>query len=371
MGNKKTILCIVPLPPPITGAATASQTVVRYFKRYHYVTVMQYQRGDLVDGKFSTRQFLRVIFLGVKLMFLKLDFDSIYLVISSTFWGNLRDLFWLAMMGERLSKKTVLHLHGSNLDRYLIQSSLPVKALNRRLLGRVKKAIVLGETFQNIFSGYISGDKVRIAKNYFDSTLLISEKSLQKKIDASQRVCILFLSNLVVRKGYRILLEAFMGLPKTVRDRAELRFAGELPVSEKPREFLDMIKIEKNIFYHGVVLGDEKRELLWHSHVFCLPTSYQYEGQPISILEAYASGCVVLTTNHGGIKDIFINGQNGYFIDDSTTGVNIEDLREKLTLSILNFDKTKHIALFNRREAEEKYSEELYCRSIEGILAEN
>jgi glycosyltransferase involved in cell wall biosynthesis len=369
--GKKSILCIVPFPPSITGAALASQTLVDYLKCHYRVAVLQYQRGNLISGKFSLRQFLKVLSLGLKLRFLKLDFDCVYLVISSTLWGNLRDLFWLAMMGERLNRKTVLHLHGSNLDRYLIQSNSLVKALNRLLLGKVRKAIVLGETFQNIFSGYISDGRISVVKNSFHPALLIPEKLLQKKINAPQKIRILFLSNLVARKGYRLLLEAFISLPETVRSRAELHFAGEIPVSEKPRDFLSMIKTRKNIFYHGPVSGDNKRELLWHAHVFCLPTLYQYEGQPISILEAYASGCIVLTTNNGGIKDIFIDGQNGYFISDSVVDVNKDNLRGKLELSILNFDKSKGIVLFNRREAEEKYSQELYCRKIENILVEN
>jgi glycosyltransferase involved in cell wall biosynthesis len=45
--------------------------------------------------------------------------------------------------------------------------------------------------------------------------------------------------------------------------------------------------------------------------VLCLPTSYPYEAQPLVILEAYAAGCAVVTTNHAGIPDVFTPGENG------------------------------------------------------------
>jgi glycosyltransferase involved in cell wall biosynthesis len=63
--------------------------------------------------------------------------------------------------------------------------------------------------------------------------------------------------------------------------------------------------------YHGdssaciIVDGPGKKNLFSEAHIFCLPTYYPYEGQPIAILEAFASGCVVITTNHSGISDFF------------------------------------------------------------------
>jgi glycosyltransferase involved in cell wall biosynthesis len=36
-----------------------------------------------------------------------------------------------------------------------------------------------------------------------------------------------------------------------------------------------------------------------------------FEGQPISILEAYASACLVLATGQDGIRDVFTDAVNG------------------------------------------------------------
>ena len=365
MGDRKSILCIVPLPTPITGAAIASETIVNYLKQSYDVVVIPYQRGNLISGKFSIRQLLKIIVLGMKLNYIKKDFDAIYFVISSTFWGNMRDLFFLTMLNNKLRGKTILHLHGANMDRYLKKASSPVKVFNKRLLRKVKRAIVLGESFKNIFDGYISDTKIGIVKNYFTPSLLIDEASLLRKFNFPEKVNILFLSNLIREKGYELLLEAFLSLREEVSGRAILHFAGEIYSDKEKTSFLDKIKNKDDIFYHGPVAGIEERELLWKTHIFCLPTYYKYEGQPISILEAYASGCIVLTTNHGGIKDIFQDGINGFFID---IDIAKNKLREKLEMLIVNLDNHKHIAIYNRKEALDKYTEKRFCMEIEQIL---
>jgi len=52
------------------------------------------------------------------------------------------------------------------------------------------------------------------------------------------------------------------------------------------------------------------------NYIFCLPTYYPNEGQPISILEAMANGCAIVTTDHGGIKDV-VTKENGIFVGKS------------------------------------------------------
>jgi len=333
---------------------------------------MQYQRGTLISGEFSLKQLIKFLLIGIQMTLKKNSFDCAYLVISSSSWGNPRDLFLLALMGQQLQKKTVLHLHGSNIDRYFKRSPLYLKTLNKLILSQVRSSIVLGETFQNIFDGYIPSKKIEIVKNCYDPSLLISEADLEIKFKTFDKINILFLSNLIKEKGYLLLLDAFLSLPLNIRDKANLHFAGEVKSEKEKTSFLKIIKDMKNIFYHGPVDGQKKRGLLWNAHIFCLPTYYKYEGQPITIIEAYAAGCMVLTTDNGGIRDVFTNGDNGFFIDinleNSDRNENIIQVKKMLENVIPNTSNYKDIACFNRGVAMHKYSETLYCKSIENIL---
>lgn len=51
-----------------------------------------------------------------------------------------------------------------------------------------------------------------------------------------------------------------------------------------------------------------------HADIFCLLSDY--EGLPMSILEAMSSGCPVVASNVGGISEMVMNGNNGYVLEN-------------------------------------------------------
>jgi glycosyltransferase involved in cell wall biosynthesis len=63
----------------------------------------------------------------------------------------------------------------------------------------------------------------------------------------------------------------------------------------------------------GWVTGEKKRELLARCTVFTLP-SYN-EGQPMSVLEAMASGAPVLSTRVGGVPDALRDRVEGLLVE--------------------------------------------------------
>ena len=106
--------------------------------------------------------------------------------------------------------------------------------------------------------------------------------------------------------------------------------------------------------------GKSKEELLAQAHVFCLPTYYSYEGQPISILEAYASGCAVLTTDHSGIFDIFTPGMNGWQVRPQSPESIVEVLVEIAAAPVV----AAQIGQWNRQQAEQNYTRSEHLRAL-------
>ena len=88
------------------------------------------------------------------------------------------------------------------------------------------------------------------------------------------------------------------------------------------------------------------------------------EGQPISILEAYASGCAVITTGQPGIRDVFTDGVNGFEIPLGSSG----GLADVLAKAPEVADLLRAMAVGNRRTAEERYRPVTFTGALAGIL---
>ncbi|HBC78662.1 MAG TPA: glycosyl transferase, partial [Bacteroidales bacterium] len=80
---------------------------------------------------------------------------------------------------------------------------------------------------------------------------------------------------------------------------------------EKVNSLLNMAK--DHIHFLGV--KSNVNDYLYSSDAFCL--SSHFEGMPISLIEAFACGCIPVCTPVGGIVDLIDNGITG-FISSST-----------------------------------------------------
>ncbi len=89
-----------------------------------------------------------------------------------------------------------------------------------------------------------------------------------------------------------------------------------------------------------------------------------FEGQPISILEAYASGCAVITTGQHGIRDVFADGVNGFEAAAGSVG----SIAAALTRARDNVDRLRQMALVNRRTAAERYRNANFTAAVAHIL---
>ncbi len=94
-----------------------------------------------------------------------------------------------------------------------------------------------------------------------------------------------------------------------------------------------------NITFLGSLNTKEVGYLLRRTDIFAYPTQ-MHEGLPITILEAAANKCAVITTAKGGIKEIIHDGENGLIMEDSH-----KDLVKKLILLIEDKYKRERLAL--------------------------
>jgi glycosyltransferase involved in cell wall biosynthesis len=366
--NLLSVLIIAPLPPPVTGQSVAVQALFDQLNfDGHNVVLINMSKDTFRQGISSLSRVLEVLSLIWRTLRAGRNFDTVYLTNAESLAGNLKDMLLLAVLG-RLRAKTWLHLHGGAGMRNLLADRTGwLGRLNAYFLRRVAGVIVLGERLAPIFDGYVKPDQVRVVKNFAADALFIDADRMAEKWADTKVLRVLFLSNLLPGKGHEELLNAIRSLSPVLQTRFRFDFAGGFESTTDKERFQATIIDLPGVHYHGVVHGEEKQALLAQAHVFCLPTFYPYEGQPISILEAYASGCMVLTTDHSGIFDIFTPGENGCEVEPRSP----KSIMTALKKIAVDPSEAEKLARRNRTDADLHYKRQVHLSNLYTALAWN
>jgi glycosyltransferase involved in cell wall biosynthesis len=358
------VLYVAPMPPPITGHSIASKVFFNHLRRSHFILPINLSDGSLHDGTVTFKRVLAVLKACFAIIRSAKTVDVIYLTISESVSGNIKDLVFLSL-ANILSLNCVIHLHGGSFKENILNRFWFLRVANRFFLNRVDSAIISGPSHANIFNGVVPASRLYIVQNFAQDFIFAETEKIKNKFlkTANDEVRILYMGGMTRGKGYQILLEAYERLIPSVRPRFRLDFAGKFESPAEERQFVARISPYPQIFYHGVVSDSEKASLFAGAHIFCLPTEY-LEGQPISILEAYAAGCAVVTTDPPGVRDIFTAEVNGFsFSAGDSLG-----LKHILEGHGLCLDRLQEIAMRNRGLAEERFRETRFCQSLESIL---
>jgi glycosyltransferase involved in cell wall biosynthesis len=124
-----------------------------------------------------------------------------------------------------------------------------------------------------------------------------------------------------------------------------------------------MAQIE-GLSYKGLVRGEEKRQMLQDANIFVLPTFYKMEGLPISIIEAMATGNVIISTDHGAISDLVTEGDNGFLIKKKS----VDAILEKLLLLAKEPKVAKKISANNIAKAKKNFSDKKFSKGLLNII---
>lgn len=133
----------------------------------------------------------------------------------------------------------------------------------------------------------------------------------------------LFAGRLSPEKGISILLEAFEKMPDI-----SLVIAGDGPEIEITKASTSRCA---NIQYVGRKKKDELMALMRKCRALVFPSIW-YEGMPLTILEALASGTPVLASRLGAIKDIIVHGRNGLLFQQGDSASLSSAVREFIAM---------------------------------------
>lgn len=367
------ILMIGPFPGGINGMTIANNMLRNGLKnKGHKVESINTNTETKLSNLKSQGKFnIKKIFLSIKPIvngckkIRKRKFDVVYITPAQSYIGFLKYIPFISMASLN-GIKCYIHFHGGFVRKmYDSQNNINKRILNR-YFNKCNGIIVLGNSLKKMFDNIVDENKIFVCENGVENEFIINniEKLSNKinRINNNKRAEIVYLSNLIKSKGILDLLKACLIL-KERKFNFHLNIAGSIePNIEKEIKEL-LIELGGCVTYNGIVTGAKKRELLENSSIFCLPTYYKNEGQPISILEAMGMGCAIVTTYQGGIKDIFKHLENG----ELCYSKNVNSIVNAIIKCHENYE---FYAINNFEKCINEYTEEAYISRIQGILRE-
>jgi glycosyltransferase involved in cell wall biosynthesis len=129
---------------------------------------------------------------------------------------------------------------------------------------------------------------------------------------------ILFLGNVIPRKGLHTLIDALAILPGEIW---QLEVVGSLNLQ---RGYVDSVRrkiarrgISNKVKFRGVLSHVEIADCLSKAHILAVPSSY--EGFGMVYLEAMSFGLPIIATSWGAAGELITHGQEGYLITPEDT----------------------------------------------------
>lgn len=356
------ILIIGPIPPPINGCSYAnfilSKNLVQSGYKYDTINTSTKTLSSNQGSTFSLKKVF--LFLSIYGQIFKI-FSSkiIYFTPGQTFFGVVKYAPFI-LLSIILRKPYVIHIHGNYLGTQFKELKGLKKYIFKYLIHNAAAGIVLSELLKSNFDGLLEISKVFVVENFVEDGIYNSIINLNKPKD---KLRLVYLSNLMKEKGVLELLDALIILNEKNID-FEVVLAGKIEDDIEEDVNGKFLKLNDRVKYLGVIEGNLKYNALKESNVFILPTYYKMEGQPISILEALATGNIIITTAHGGIPDI-ISHENGFFVKPRSVPSLVEYLEE--INSNLSF-KIDHFSNKNIEYSKANFTESIFTSKILNVF---
>ncbi|MGV2452297.1 MULTISPECIES: glycosyltransferase family 4 protein [Chryseobacterium] len=313
-------------PKNISGQSICFDMLLDELKKqmipFKYITVS-------VDTDSNFQKILEYLTACIKLIYFYITTigksKMIYIAVAQSRLGFYRD-FMFVWISALFGKKIVAHLHGGNFKTFYLEQSPFLQKIIKKTYDQCDCIIVLSRVYTDLFD-FVDNykEKVKVVPNgipEFDN-----DESIEKKYNPTRPV-ILYLSNLIESKGYLDVLHSSLILKEKYNISPQVYFCGNFLSNsddvtfdsvEKAKDyfhnFVKENKLEDNVVYKGLVQGEAKDQLLKNADFLILPTNYNAEGQPISLIEGLKNGCVLITTQYRDIQYMNLDKETGFFVN--------------------------------------------------------
>jgi glycosyltransferase involved in cell wall biosynthesis len=261
----------------------------------------------------------------------------------------------MAALVQRLSAApVVVTAHGA--DVFGLNGTL-LKAIKRYTLKNANMVTVVSKALINALDEIMPLDtQSQVIPMGVDSKIFSPEKrnDLIRKKYAINGHFLLYVGRLTEKKGVRYLIDAMPRLLQKAPD-AKLLIIGTGELEEELKELVISLGLRAQIQFAGSVLNKDLPEYYATADIFIGPSitakSGDTEGFGLTFVEAAMSGCLVIASDVGGIRDIIQDNETGFLVDPLNTHL----LTEKIRYTLKHEDQLNQMREKSRSRCVRKY----------------
>jgi glycosyltransferase involved in cell wall biosynthesis len=255
--------------------------------------------------------------------------------------------------GRMLGLPVILTAHGWNFTPGIAAVPAAVYRQIERLTGFITPKIITVSEFDRrlaLAAGLVGAERVATVYNGIADV----PPALRATPDAAP-VRLIMVARYGAQKDHRTLLRALGELT----DKAwELDLVGDGPLMADTRTLAQRLGLGERVHFLGQ--RRDVDELLARAQVSVLATNW--EGFPLSILEAMRAGLPVVATDVGGIAESVGDGDNGFLVPRGDVGV----LRDRIARLLADPDLRSRMGRRGRERFEREFTlEEFVSRTCE------
>jgi glycosyltransferase involved in cell wall biosynthesis len=310
-------------PPPHHGQSYMVQLMLEGFvdKRHDvecFHVNARFSSTAVDGGRFRFEKVFRLPWYLLKTIWLRLSkgASTLYFVPTPPQPVTLyRD--WIVLLTIRpFFKRTIFHWHATGLGEWL--KTLPPwkQRLSKLALGNADLSISLTHFNEKDAAPFTPRRTIVVPNGIpdpcpnFEVVKENRRRRLEKRLNSAepQIVRVLFLALCIPEKG---LFDAIRGVALANKRGNSFEFhltiGGELADAKIREDFDALLKELGNpatIRHVGFLKGAEKQRALAEADIFCFPTYYGAENQPLSVIEAMAFGLPVITTRWRAVPEL-------------------------------------------------------------------
>ena len=316
MRSSKKVLVISQLPPPFHGSTVMTKTFLEAMEALNYEVVLVDRRfSQTVSnvGKFSLQKVFSALGLLGRTLRASTDpsVDVCVFFVTNRSFSFIVDVVISRILTIRKSLPVIAYVHTLGY-RDLASRGLVRKRMVRALLGRGTQVVTLGTSLVSDVYPFTTQQPIIIAN-------ALGDRVTEVDLDLSRKGGVLFFSNLIREKG----IDDFIACARELsisQHGVNFYVAGAESFPGQYDELKDRIR-EMSLSTRIILLGPLDAEAKWDaltaSDILVFPSTYRFEAQPLSVIEAAACALPTIAYDTGALADLIVNGTSGIIVEPS------------------------------------------------------